>query len=124
MQRSRGNPPLWEQRVLQTVRLIRSRTDRRSLKSSDVYECLCIYIADLLKDGAFGHASVRNHYRHLSLFARWLQQSHPRLGIAAVDATCIRHYFAYLENDKHYKRFSLQIVQVALKRFFRSLQRR
>jgi integrase/recombinase XerC len=124
MQRSRGNPPLWERQVLQTVRGIRSRTDRRSLKSSNVHECLCIFIADLLKNGTLCHTNVRNHYRHLSLFVRWLQQRHPRIRVAAVDATCIRHYFAYLENDKHYKRFSLQIVQLALKRFFRSLQRR
>ncbi|MCX7038094.1 MAG: tyrosine-type recombinase/integrase [Spirochaetes bacterium] len=124
MQRSRGNPPLWERQVLQTVRGIRSRTDRRSLKSSDVYECLCLFIADQLKNRTFSYESIRNHYRHLSLFARWLQQSHPRLSIAAVDAPCIRQYFAYLECDKHYKRFSLQIVQVALKRFFHSLQLR
>jgi site-specific recombinase XerD len=41
-----------------------------------------------------------------------------------VDAPCIRRYFSYLEQAKHYKRFSLQIVQVALRRFFRSMQLR
>jgi len=87
MQRSRGKPPLWGRQVVQTVRGIRSRSKRRSLKSSNVYECLC-------------------------LFARWLEQSHPRLSIAAVDAPCIRRYFSYLEHARHYKRFSLQIVQV------------
>jgi len=124
MQRSRGNPPLWEQQVLQTVRGIRSRTDRRSLKSSNVYECLCIFIADQLKNRALSYESIRNHFRHLSLFARWLEQGYPRLSIAAVDAPCIRRYFSYLELTKQYKRFSLQIVQVALRRFFRSMQLR
>lgn len=124
MQRSRGKPPLWEQQVLQTVRGIRSRTHRRSLKSSNVDECLCIFIADHLKNRTLSYESIRNHFRHLSLFARWLQQSHPRLSIAAVDAPCIRRYFSYLEQAKHYKRFSLQIVQVVLRRFFRSMQLR
>ena len=90
MQRSRGKTPLWGRQVVQTVRGIRSRSKRRSLKSSNVYECLC-------------------------LFARWLEQSHPRLSIAAVDAPCIRRYFSYLEHARHYKRFSLQIVQVVLR---------
>jgi len=124
MQRSRGKPPLWEQQVLQTVRGIRSRTDRRSLKSSNVYECLCIFIADHLKNRALSYESIRNHFRHLSLFARWLEQGYPRLSIATVDAPCIRRYFSYLEEARHYKRFSLQIVQVALRRFFRSMQLR
>jgi integrase/recombinase XerC len=124
MQRSRGKPPLWERQVLHTVREIRRRTKRRSLTSSDVSECLCIFIADHLKDRAFSYESIRNHYRHLSLFARWLEQGHPRLSIAAVDAPCIRRYFCYLEQTRHYKRSSLQIVQVVLRRFFRSMQLR
>jgi integrase/recombinase XerC len=85
---------------------------------------LCIFIADQLSNRALSHESIRNHFRHLNLFARWLQQSHPRLSIAAVDAPCIRQYFSYLELDKHYKRFSLQIVQIVLRRFFRSMQLR
>jgi site-specific recombinase XerD len=124
MQRSRGKPPLWEQQVLQTVRGIRSRTDRRSLKSSNVYECLCIFITDHLKNRALSYESIRNHFRHLSLFARWLQQRHPRLSIADVDAPCIRQYFSYLQQIKHYKRPSLQIVQIVLKRFFHSMRLR
>ena len=112
MQRSRGKPPLWGRQVVQTVRGIRSRSKRRSLRSSNVYECLCLFIADHLKNRVLSYESIHNHYRHLSLFARWLEQSHPRLSIAAVDAPCIRRYFSYLEHARHYKRFSLQIVQV------------
>jgi len=115
MQRSRGKTPLWGRQVVQTVRGIRSRSKRRSLRSSNVYECLCLFIADHLKNRALSYKSIHNHYRHLSFFARWLEQSHPRLSIAAVDAPCIRRYFSYLEHARHYKPFSLQIVQVVLR---------
>jgi len=52
MQRSRGKPPLWERQVLETIRKIRKRTDRRTVRSSEDYECLCIFVADKLKNRA------------------------------------------------------------------------
>jgi site-specific recombinase XerD len=124
MQRSRGGLPPWEQQVRETLRGIRSRTKRRSPRSSDVHECLCIFIADQLKNRALSYSSIRNHYRHLSLFVRWLTETHPGLTIGAVDQVPIRGYFSYLQDTKQYKALSLQIVQIVLRRFFHSMKLR
>ncbi len=68
MRRITVTQPLWETRVHQTIQKIKKRSDSRSLKSSNVYECICIYIADHLKKRELSYATITLHYKHLSLF--------------------------------------------------------
>jgi len=124
MQRRRSRPPLWETQVHQTIQSIKSRSESRSLKSSDLHECICIYIGDHLKKQIFSYQTIGNYYRHLSLFHAWLKQTNTNSNIRHLDASCIRRYFRFLEQTKHYKKFSLQIVQIVLRRFFRSMKLR
>ncbi len=124
MQRRTGRKPLWEIRVNETIQLIRQRSKSRSLKSSSVYECICIFIARYLKNRQLAFQTLKNHYRHLSLFYRWLERQRPETPIGEIDTSCIQRYFVYLNDARHYKKFSLQIVQVVLKRFFHSMRLR
>jgi site-specific recombinase XerD len=124
MQRRTGRPPLWETQVHQTIQDIKSRSKSRSLKSVDLPECICIYIGDHLNKQIFSYQTIANYYRHLSLFRAWLKQTQHSLNIRTIDASCIRNYFFFLEETKHYKKFSLQVVQIVLRRFFRSAKLR
>ncbi len=124
MQRRRGRPPLWETQVHQTIQDIKNRSKSRLLKSSDLHECICIFIGDHLKKHIFSYQTIRNYYRHLSLFYTWLKQTQRNMNIRHIDASCIREYFSFLEQTKHYKKFSLQVVQIVLRRLFRSMQLR
>ena len=124
MQRRRGRPPLWETQVHQTIQDIRNRSKSRFLKSADLQECICIFIADHLKKNIFSYQTIGNYYRHLSLFHTWLKQANPNSNMRTIDASCIRRYFCFLEQTKHYKKFSLQVVQIVLRRFFRSMKLR
>ena len=124
MQRRRGRPPLWETQVHQTIQDIKSRSKSRSLKSADLQECICIFSGDHLKKQIFSYQTIGNYYRHLSLFHAWLKQTKRSVNIRTIDASCIRKYFSFLEQTKHYKKFSLQVVQIVLRRFFRSMKLR
>jgi len=123
MQRRTGNKPLWETQVNQTIQSIKSRSKSRSLKSSDLYECICIFIDDHLNKQFFSYETIRNSYTHLKLFMRWMKQTQVS-AIGNIDASCIRRYFSYLEETKQYKRYSLQLVQIVLTRFFHSMKLR
>ena len=115
---------MWETQVQRTVQDIKNRSKSRSLKSADLQECICIFIGDHLRKQIFSYQTIVNYYRHLSLFRTWLKQTNPNFNIRHVDALCIRRYFCFLEQTKHYKKFSLQIVQIVLRRFFRSMKLR
>lgn len=124
MQSRTGRKPLWEIQVNETIQLIRQRSKSRWLKSSSVYDCFCIFIAGYLRKRQLAYQTVRNHYRHLSLFHRWLERQQPGTPISEKDASCIQRYFVYLNDARHYKKFSLEIVQVVLNRFFHSMRLR
>ena len=121
--RRTGSQPLWETRVHQTIQSIKSRSRSRFLKSSDLYECICIFIADHLKKRVVAYETIKKYYRQLNAFFSWLKQTQTS-DIANIGASCVRRYFSCLEEMRHYKRSSLRIVQAVLTMFFRSMQRR
>ena len=115
--------PLWETQVQRTIRKIKDRSESRFLKSSDVYECICIHIGDHLKKRVLSYATIALHYRHLNLFWAWLKQTQT-VDIRNIDTSCVRRHFSYLVQTRRYKNSSLRILQAVLVRFFRSMQRR
>ena len=123
MRRISVTEPLWETRVHQTIRELKKRSGSRFLKSANVYECICIYIADHLKKRVLSYATIALHYKHLNLFWAWLKQTQT-FEIGDVDTACVRRHFSYLGQTRHYKNNSLRILQAVLRRFFRSMQRR
>ena len=124
MRRRSVGGPLWENQVNQTVHTIKKKSKSRSLKSSDVYECICIYINDHLKKRILSHSTITNYYRHLKLFLTWLNDAERLADIRKIDESHIRRYFTYLEITKNYKKDSLKAVQVVLIQFFRSMKLR
>lgn len=123
MRRRTADRPLWETRVQQTIQGIRRRSKSRALKSTDVYECVCIFISDHLKKQVLAYESIRMHYRQLNPFSGWLKQT-PTSDIRDIDASCMHRYFSYLEETRRYAGSSLRIVQRALTQFFLSMRRR
>ena len=123
MRRKTVTQPLWETQVHQTIQKIKNRSGSRFLKSSNVYECICIYIADHLKRRVLSYATIGLQYRHLNLFWAWLKHTQT-LEIGDIDTSCVRRYFSYLVQTKRYKNSSLRILLTVLTPFFRSMQRR
>ena len=60
--------PKWETHVSQTIHKVKKESKSRSLKSSDLYECVCIFISDHLKKQIFSYATVSLYYQHLKSF--------------------------------------------------------
>lgn len=116
--------PKWETQVSQTIHKVKKESKSRSLKSSDLYECVCIFISDHLKKQIFSYASVSLYYQHLKSFYTWLSENGKITDISNVGACLLRDYFSYLEDIRNYKKSSLEGVQTALERFFRSMRLR
>ncbi|MCK4804337.1 MAG: hypothetical protein KAT88_07250 [Spirochaetes bacterium] len=55
MRRRSLTTPKWETRVNQTIYKVNKESKTRSLKSSDLYECVCIFISDHLKKQMFSY---------------------------------------------------------------------
>jgi len=123
MRRRIVTQPLWETRVNRTIQKIKNRSRSRFLKSSDVYECICIYIGDHFKKRVVAFETIKGYYRDLNIFYGWLKKTQTS-NIGNIDASCVCRYFSYLEGTKYYKNSSLRVVQAVLKHFFRSMQRR
>lgn len=122
MRRRSLKSPLWERQVPQTIQKVKGKSKSRSLKSCDLYECLCIFISDHLKERIFSQASLCVYYRHLKSFSAWMREAEKLTDIRTVGVSHLRKYFSYLESVRKYKKSSLEGVQTALMRFFRSMR--
>jgi len=122
MRRRSLKPPLWESQVRQSIQKLKSKSKSRSLKSCDLYACLCIFISDHLKERIFSQASLALYYWHLKSFSAWLSEGENITDIRTVGVSHLRKYFSYLENVRKYKKSSLEGVQTSLMRFFRSMR--
>jgi integrase/recombinase XerC len=124
MRKRTFSPPQWEIRVNQSIKELKENTKSRSLKSSDIYECICIFISSHLKKRIFSHTTIELYYQHLKSFVTWLNETEKITDIRKVNVSYLRKYFSYLEDLRNYKKSSLEGVQTALIRFFRSMRLR
>ncbi len=122
MRRRTLKPPLWESQVRQTIQEVKGKSNSRSLKSCDLYECLCIFICDHLKERIFSLATLCLYYSHLKSFSAWMSNNENLTDIQNVGVSHLRKYFSYLESERKYKKSSLEGVQTSLMRFFRSMR--
>jgi integrase/recombinase XerC len=122
MRRRSLKPPLWERQVRQTIQKVKSKSKSRALKSCDLYECVCIFISDHLRERIFSQASLCGYYRHLKSFSAWMSENEKVTDIRTIQVSHLRKYFSYLESERKYKKSSLEGVQTSLMRFFRSMR--
>lgn len=119
-----GNVPRWETRVNQTILELKSTSKSRSLKSHDVYQCVCIFINDHLKKRLLAYATIGFYYKHLKLFSAWLHKTGKATDIRKLSVTDLRGYFSYMENERNYKNTTIEGAQAPLLKFFRSMKLR
>ena len=122
MRRRSLKTPLWERQVLQTIQKVKGKSNSRSLKSCDLYECLCIFISNHLKERIFSQATICVYYRHLKSFSTWMSEAEKLTDIRTIQVSHLRKYFSYLESERKYKKSSLEGIQTPLMRFFRSMR--
>jgi len=63
--RRKDTPPKWERQVNQTIEKIKKKSKSKTLKSSNIFECICIFIFDHLKK----NIRTCNHCHFLSTIA-------------------------------------------------------
>lgn len=114
--------PKWQSQVDQTTQKVKSESKSRSLKSHDIYECICIFISEHLKKRIFSYATLSRYYKHLKLFSAWMSETEKVSDIQKVNVSHLRRYFYYLENVRNYKKSTLGGAQTSLMRFFRSMR--
>ena len=124
MRRRSSNVPQWECQVNQTIQELKNKSKCRSLRSHYIYECICIFINDHLKKRIFSYATISLYFQHLKSFSTWMHETENVIDIEKLNASHLRSYFSYLENERNYKRTSLEGVQTPLMRFFRSMRLR
>jgi len=122
MRRRSFATPKWETQVDQTIYKVKKESKSRSLKPSDLYECVCIFISDHLKKRIFSYTTLSLYYQYLKSFSAWMIEKEKVTGIQKVNVSHLRKYFYYLENVRKYKKSSLEGVQTSLMRFFRSMR--
>jgi integrase/recombinase XerD len=122
--RRRLSTPQWEHRLNQIIQKVKKGSRSRSLKSSDLNECICIFVSDHLQKRIFSYATLSLYYQHLKSFSVWLSETVKITDIRKVNVSYIKRYFSYLENVRKYKKSSLEGVQTPLMRFFRSMKAR
>ena len=103
MRRRSLNTPLWENQVDETIQKVKRESKSRSLKSSNLYECICIFISDHLKKKIFSYATLSLYYHHLKSFSSWLGETEKVTDIRKVNVSHLQRYFSYLENVREYK---------------------
>ncbi len=121
MRRRSIKTPLWESQVHQTIQKLKVESKSRSLKSCDLYECVCIFISDHLKERIFSQATLCVYYQNLKSFSAWMSEAEKVTDIRNVRVSHLRKYFSYLEIVRKYKKSSLEGSQTSLMRFFRSM---
>ena len=122
MRRRSLKTPQWQNQVDQTTQKVKRESKSRSLKSHDIYECICIFISEHLKKRIFSYATLSRYYKHLKLFSAWMSETEKVSDIQKVNVSHLRRYFYYLENVRNYKKSTLGGAQTSLMRFFRSMR--
>jgi site-specific recombinase XerD len=122
MSRSTFKQPKWETQVNQTIQRLKKKNKSRSLKSSNIYECACIFVESLLKKRKLEKITISRYFRHLKLFSSWLSETEKLTDIEKVNPTIIQKYFLFLENEKKHKKSSLASTVTSLWLFFHSMK--
>lgn len=122
--RRKDTPPKWERQVNQTIENIKKKSKSKTLKSSNIFECICIFIFNHLKKRIFAHATISISYQQLHQFFKWLNNIKKINDVHQINTNCIREYFSYLQSQKEYKKVSIQFVYRSLSQFFQSIRRR
>lgn len=92
--------PQWQSQVDQTIQKVKRESKSRSLKSSDIYECICIFISDHLNKRIFSYATLSLYYQHMKSFSAQMTESEKITDIRKVNVFHLRRHFS-ARGDTH-----------------------